>query len=163
MKLWICCLIAWYGMIVAACVRDRIIITIMFNSWYNGTFVLGSAADNVTIYPRYRFAEIYYRRGESGSHKGRTSSQARVETTIIFLPDVWNICPTKLEWDGLHLNYKRQLEKKLLGGGNNATNVPSSNDAAAADQSEDDEMDDDHKALIFFNTFLTIIGYPDEL
>lgn len=59
----------------------------------------------------YRFAEIYYRRGES-THKGR-SSPARVETTVLFLPDVWNVCPAKLEWDGLHLNYKRQLDKKL--------------------------------------------------
>lgn len=61
---------------------------------------------------RYRFAEIYYRRGES-SHKGRSSTTARVETTVLFLPDVWNVCPAKLEWDGLHLNYKHQLEKKL--------------------------------------------------
>ncbi|KAL7643954.1 UNVERIFIED_CONTAM: hypothetical protein RMT77_005966 [Armadillidium vulgare] len=63
----------------------------------------------------YRFAEIYYRRGES-SHKGRLVP-ARVETTVLFLPDVWNICPTKLEWDGLHLSYRHQLELRLFSNG----------------------------------------------
>ena len=95
--------------------------------------------------PRYRFAEIYYRRAESGARRSglpvavgslsttsTTSStpscstttnlctrDGRVETTVLFLPDVWNISPTKLEWDGLHLNYKRQLDRKLttLAGG----------------------------------------------
>lgn len=60
---------------------------------------------------RYRFLEIYYRRGES-THKGRVVP-ARVETVVLFLPDVWSCVPTRLEWDGLHINYKRQLERKL--------------------------------------------------
>lgn len=60
---------------------------------------------------RYRFLEIYYRRGES-THKGRLVP-ARVETVVLFLPDVWSCVPTRLEWDGLHLNYKKQLERKL--------------------------------------------------
>lgn len=60
---------------------------------------------------RYRFLEIYYRRGES-THKGRVVP-ARVETVVLFLPDVWSCVPTRLEWDGLHLNYKKQLERKL--------------------------------------------------
>jgi hypothetical protein len=38
---------------------------------------------------------------------------ARVETVVLFLPDVWSCVPTRLEWDGLHLNYKKQLERKL--------------------------------------------------
>ncbi|XP_023715067.1 cell division cycle and apoptosis regulator protein 1 isoform X3 [Cryptotermes secundus] len=59
----------------------------------------------------YRFLEIYYRRGES-THKGRVVP-ARVETVVLFLPDVWSCVPTRLEWDGLHLNYKKQLERKL--------------------------------------------------
>nr|ATX63074.1 apoptosis regulator protein 1 [Locusta migratoria] len=58
----------------------------------------------------YRFLEIYYRRGET-THKGRTVA-ARVETVVLFLPDVWSCVPTRLEWDGLHLNYKKQLERK---------------------------------------------------
>ncbi|XP_067008402.2 cell division cycle and apoptosis regulator protein 1 isoform X2 [Anabrus simplex] len=59
----------------------------------------------------YRFLEIYYRRGET-THKGRVVP-ARVETVVLFLPDVWSCVPTRLEWDGLHLNYKKQLERKL--------------------------------------------------
>ncbi|XP_076053970.1 cell division cycle and apoptosis regulator protein 1-like isoform X3 [Oratosquilla oratoria] len=79
----------------------------------------------------YRFAEIYYRRGESAHHKGR-SSAARVETTVLFLPDVWNVCPTKLEWDGLHLNYKRQLDKRLVS-------------SVKAQQDEDPEMEEEEE------------------
>ncbi|PSN50436.1 hypothetical protein C0J52_04927 [Blattella germanica] len=60
---------------------------------------------------RYRFLEIYYRRGET-THKGRLVP-ARVETVVLFLPDVWSCVATRLEWDGLHLNYKKQLERKL--------------------------------------------------
>ncbi|XP_013773988.1 cell division cycle and apoptosis regulator protein 1-like [Limulus polyphemus] len=59
----------------------------------------------------YRFAEIYYRRGES-NHKGRLYP-ARVETVVIFLPDVWSCLPTQLEWDGLVFQYKNQLQRKL--------------------------------------------------
>lgn len=55
--------------------------------------------------------EIYYHRAES-VHKGKTVP-ARVETVVLFLPDVWNCLPTRLEWDGLHLNYKKQLDRQL--------------------------------------------------
>lgn len=85
---------------------------------------------------RYRFAEIYYRRGES-SHKGRSSTSARVETTVLFLPDVWNVCPAKLEWDGLHLNYKHQLEKKL-----------SCSSGATQQLDEQEGEEEENKALI---------------
>lgn len=47
---------------------------------------------------RYRFAEIYYRRGESSSHKGRGM---RVDTVVLFVPDVWSCLPTRVEWDGM--------------------------------------------------------------
>ncbi|XP_023220932.1 cell division cycle and apoptosis regulator protein 1-like isoform X3 [Centruroides sculpturatus] len=59
----------------------------------------------------YRFVEIYYHRGES-AHKGRVVP-ARVETVVIFLPDVWSCLPTRLEWDGLTNSYKKQLQKNL--------------------------------------------------
>lgn len=55
--------------------------------------------------------EIYYRRSET-VHKGKVVA-ARVETVVLYLPDVWNCLPTRLEWDGLHLNYKKQLDRKL--------------------------------------------------
>ncbi|CAG2063133.1 unnamed protein product, partial [Timema podura] len=66
----------------------------------------------LTSHPgRYRFLEIYYRRAET-THKGRLVP-ARVETVVLFLPDVWSCVPVRLEWDGLHHNYKKQLERRL--------------------------------------------------
>ncbi|XP_011504659.1 PREDICTED: cell division cycle and apoptosis regulator protein 1-like [Ceratosolen solmsi marchali] len=61
----------------------------------------------------YRFLELYYRRAET-THKSGRVVPSRVETVILFLPDVWRCVPTKLEWDGLHISYKKQLERKLL-------------------------------------------------
>ncbi|XP_054708113.1 cell division cycle and apoptosis regulator protein 1-like [Uloborus diversus] len=74
----------------------------------------------------YRFAEIYYRRGESWSSKGR------VETVVLFVPDVWSCLPTRIEWDDMSRkkanwkldaadvqaqvnDIKRELESKNLG------------------------------------------------
>lgn len=60
---------------------------------------------------RYRFLELYYRRSES-SHKGK-AVPARVETVVLFLPDVWSCVPTRLEWEDLHHSYRKQLERRL--------------------------------------------------
>ena len=60
---------------------------------------------------RYRFTEIRYHRPEE-MHKGRLVP-ARVETVVIFLPDVWSCCPTRLEWEQIQTAYKRQLLDKL--------------------------------------------------
>lgn len=60
---------------------------------------------------RYRFVELYYRRAES-THKGRLIP-ARVETVVLFLPDVWSCLPTRLEWDSLQIAYKKQLDRIL--------------------------------------------------
>lgn len=79
---------------------------------------------------RYRFLELYYRRSES-VHKGKVVP-ARVETVVLFLPDVWSCVPTRLEWDGLHLNYRKQMERRLK--------------AAAADQEGDEPPPADEKA-----------------
>lgn len=38
---------------------------------------------------------------------------ARVETVVLFLPDVWSCVPTRIEWDSLHHSYKTKLEQKL--------------------------------------------------
>ncbi|GAB6028545.1 Cell division cycle and apoptosis regulator protein 1, variant 2 [Chamberlinius hualienensis] len=59
----------------------------------------------------YRFAEINYFRGET-VHKGRPVP-SRVETVVIFLPDVWNCTPTLKEWQTLTASYKKHLMKKL--------------------------------------------------
>ncbi|KAI4460282.1 cell division cycle and apoptosis regulator protein [Holotrichia oblita] len=80
---------------------------------------------------RYRFVELYYRRSET-SHKGK-AVPARVETVVIFLPDVWSCVSTRLEWDGMQLNYRKQLERRLKA-------------AAAADQDQDETPTADEKA-----------------
>uniref|UniRef100_UPI00398EAEE5 cell division cycle and apoptosis regulator protein 1-like n=1 Tax=Pristiophorus japonicus TaxID=55135 RepID=UPI00398EAEE5 len=55
----------------------------------------------------FRFAEIrYHQPGEL--HEGRLLP-ARVETVVVFLPDVWHCLPTRLEWDALSLGYTQQL------------------------------------------------------
>ncbi|XP_050306432.1 cell division cycle and apoptosis regulator protein 1-like [Anthonomus grandis grandis] len=59
----------------------------------------------------YRFVELYYRRGES-THKGK-AIPARVETVVIFLPDLWSCLPTRVEWEQMQQNYRKQLEKIL--------------------------------------------------
>lgn len=55
----------------------------------------------------FRFAEIRY------LHPGELCEgrllPARVETVVVFLPDVWHCLPTRLEWDALSLGYTQQL------------------------------------------------------
>lgn len=60
---------------------------------------------------RYRFVELYYRRSES-IHKGRTIP-ARVETVVIYLPDVRSCLPTRIEWDGLCTSYKQKMDEVI--------------------------------------------------
>ena len=57
--------------------------------------------------PRYRFAEIRYLRAES------RDKPARVETVVLFLPDVWRCAPTRLDWMNLQKAYAQKLQKKL--------------------------------------------------
>lgn len=62
---------------------------------------------------------------------------SRVETVILFLPDVWSCVPTRLEWDGLLHNYKRELERKLLRAASSCDDLDAANEtdeAAVADQ-----------------------------
>ncbi|XP_056018818.1 cell division cycle and apoptosis regulator protein 1-like isoform X3 [Ostrea edulis] len=59
----------------------------------------------------YQFAEVRYLRQEE-MHKGKLVP-AHVETTVIFLPDVWSCNPTRLEWATLQAAYKKQLQKKV--------------------------------------------------
>nr|XP_032825106.1 cell division cycle and apoptosis regulator protein 1 isoform X3 [Petromyzon marinus] len=75
----------------------------------------------------YRFAEIRYHRPEE-LHKGRKVA-ARVETVVIFLPDVWHCTPTRLEWEALSRGYKQQLTGK----------------SQAANKEVDGEQDDEEK------------------
>jgi len=38
---------------------------------------------------------------------------ARVETVVLFLPDVWSCSPTHLEWRATVARFQSELEKKL--------------------------------------------------
>ncbi|KAK2725703.1 cell division cycle and apoptosis regulator protein 1-like isoform X1 [Artemia franciscana] len=58
-----------------------------------------------------RFMEIHYERPPT------SSKPAAVETTVIYLPDIWNCMPTRLEWSEMKEGYKNLLERKLLGDG----------------------------------------------
>lgn len=79
---------------------------------------------------RYRFVELYYRRAET-SHRGKLVA-ARVETVVLFLPDVWSCVPTRLEWDALHQAYRKQLERKLRADhGDDCADEPSNADEKA--------------------------------
>ncbi|KAJ3646146.1 hypothetical protein Zmor_023748, partial [Zophobas morio] len=82
----------------------------------------------------YRFVELYYRRSES-THKGR-AVPARVETVVLFLPDVWSCVPTRLEWDGLHQSYRKQLERRLK------ADLEGGDDTPPADEKEEDPPSD---------------------
>ncbi|XP_023018304.1 cell division cycle and apoptosis regulator protein 1 [Leptinotarsa decemlineata] len=85
----------------------------------------------------YRFVELYYRRNES-THKGK-SIPARVETVVLFLPDVWSCLPTRLEWDGLQQSYRKQLERILNASSENETN---NDDSSIADEKEEEQSTD---------------------
>jgi len=88
---------------------------------------------------RYRFVELYYRRGET-THKGKTVP-ARVETVVIFLPDVWSCLPTRVEWEEVRQTYRKHLEKILK---------------ADAEPDVIDETDvTDEKALPLFFIYIT--------
>ncbi|XP_014668878.1 PREDICTED: cell division cycle and apoptosis regulator protein 1-like [Priapulus caudatus] len=54
----------------------------------------------------YRLMEVKYHRPEE-THKGRVVP-ARVETVVIFLPDVWSCMPSRLEWINTCSAYKRR-------------------------------------------------------
>jgi len=55
--------------------------------------------------------EIHYYRAEE-VRKGRTVP-ARVETVVLFLPDVWSCSPTRLEWQATVSRFQSELEMKL--------------------------------------------------
>ncbi|ESO81987.1 hypothetical protein LOTGIDRAFT_51697, partial [Lottia gigantea] len=59
----------------------------------------------------YVFAEICYMRPAS-SNKGR-HVDARVETVVIFIPDVWMCSPSQTEWEDLQAAYAKQLKIKI--------------------------------------------------
>lgn len=64
----------------------------------------------------YRFVELKYRRTEQNKKEGESGSTikpARIETVVIFLPDVHSCMPNRSEWEGVQQQYKQALEKLL--------------------------------------------------
>jgi len=55
--------------------------------------------------------EIHYYRAEE-VRKGRMVP-ARVETVVLFLPDIWSCSPTLLEWRATVARLQSELDKKL--------------------------------------------------
>ncbi|XP_058835786.1 cell division cycle and apoptosis regulator protein 1-like [Topomyia yanbarensis] len=88
----------------------------------------------------YRFVELYYRRSET-YHKGRLIP-ARIETVVIFLPDVRSCLPTNSEWDELHLNYKSHLERIVNIRSSDSPESAESADVVAVVQQNQSEVDD---------------------
>lgn len=75
---------------------------------------------------RYRFLELKYRRCEQVKEKsGDIVKPARIETVVIFLPDIYSCMPNRTEWEILQQQYKQACEKFL------------------ADDDDDEEDDDE--------------------
>lgn len=69
-----------------------------------------------TIYPihRYRFVELYYRRSDQTKDKTSGAAKKRIETTVIFLPDVSSIMPNRgIEWDDVCKAYSDTLKNVI--------------------------------------------------
>ncbi|XP_078579525.1 cell division cycle and apoptosis regulator protein 1-like isoform X2 [Branchiostoma floridae x Branchiostoma japonicum] len=58
----------------------------------------------------YRFAEVRYHRAAE-TYKGKTIPE-RVETTVMFLPDVHHCLPPRLDWANVSAGYRAQLARK---------------------------------------------------
>ncbi|KAL1404125.1 hypothetical protein pipiens_019046 [Culex pipiens pipiens] len=82
----------------------------------------------------YRFVELYYRRSET-YHKGRLIP-ARIETVVIFLPDIRSCQPTRPEWDELHLSYKSHLERII---DSQSSDSPEEPEVVILDESDEEE------------------------
>ncbi|XP_059474475.1 cell division cycle and apoptosis regulator protein 1-like isoform X2 [Neocloeon triangulifer] len=91
----------------------------------------------------YRFVEIYYHRSET-THKGKVIP-SRVETVVLFLPDVWSCLPTRLEWESLQLSYKKQLGRKLQKPSSATAEAPVEVKAAtnAAEEAAENQKDEE--------------------
>merc|ERR1711913_188017 len=53
--------------------------------------------------------QVHYRRQETATKPART------ETVVVFFPDVWNVMPNKLEFDGITAKYGEACQAKLEG------------------------------------------------
>lgn len=63
---------------------------------------------------RYRFLELYYHRGEYKNTEKNSSVSSRVETVVIFLPDVHSCLPSAEQWTQLTQTYKKAGENAVM-------------------------------------------------
>ncbi|BES94462.1 DBC1 [Nesidiocoris tenuis] len=85
----------------------------------------------------FRFLEVHYHRAEI-SHHGKVVP-ARVETVVIFVPDVWSATPNRVDWEKLNDDYKSALERRL----NPKLSSPEPPSSATPDKSAADDKDAD--------------------
>lgn len=92
---------------------------------------------NTPLVGRFRFLEVHYHRAEI-SHHGKVVP-ARVETVVIFVPDVWSATPNRVDWEKLNDDYKSALERRL----NPKLSSPEPPSSATPDKSAADDKDAD--------------------
>lgn len=63
---------------------------------------------------RYRFLELYYHRGDYKSTEKNSGVSTRVETVVIFLPDVHSCLPSAEQWTQLTQTYKKAGENAVM-------------------------------------------------
>ena len=61
-----------------------------------------------------RYRRIDKEKATSSSGIVDTSSTARVDTVAIYVPDIWSVMPTKIEFEELQTLLKSQLDTKLV-------------------------------------------------
>jgi len=85
-----------------------------------------------------RFLQVHYRRQETASKPART------ETVVVFFPDVWNVMPNKLEYDGITVKYAEACTKKLEGKKVEGEEVAAENEEV--EEGKEEEMEEDEAA-----------------
>lgn len=62
---------------------------------------------------RFRFLELYYYRPAEKSSKTGKIRDARVETVVLFVPDIWSCMPSEEDWKANREAYQELLDRKL--------------------------------------------------
>ena len=126
---------------------------------------------------RYRFIDISYLRGEE-IHKGKTIPE-HTEHVVMFLPDVWSVVPSMMDYLALQASYKRSMllrideKEKELRVPLEKASTPAAKPASAsstqkpatveeekeAKQAPAAAADSQSQALIQFILFLTYLSY----
>mgnify|MGYP001794287439 FL=1 len=127
---------------------------------------------------RYRFIDISYLRGEE-IHKGKTIPE-HTEHVVMFLPDVWSVVPSMMDYLALQASYKRSMllrideKEKELRVPLEKASTPAAKPAAAesstqkpstveeekeAKQAPAAAADSQSQALIQFILFLAYLSY----